>query len=240
MSISPIIFFDLIITIFILAITTVVLIVYLVRSMKKLRLYQTEYENNKAAIIKNNLYMLNEARNKAVRIIDEANNKALDVIEKAGLFANITNDNFNKELKAFAERELNSFEKATSDFITIYESVLNDLKSRNVEIFQKISNNIEITTLEEIKKFKRIIEQETIYSQKMISKKIDHEYSLAQKDIEVYKQDKLNMIDDKIYEILERIAKIVIGKALDLSDHEELIIQSLEEAKKKAIFNDEK
>ncbi|MEK7517563.1 MAG: hypothetical protein AAB583_03355 [Patescibacteria group bacterium] len=240
MTLEPIIFFDLLITIFILAITAIFLAVYLARTMKKLRLYRTEYEKIKAAVAENNSHVLNEARNKAVRIIDEANNKALDVIHKSGLFANITNYNFDKELKALAEKEFNSFEKATSDFVKVYESVLDDLKARNVEIFQKISNNIEISTLEEIKKFKRIIEQETISSQKMIKKKVDHEYSLAKKDIEEYKQSELKIVDEKIYEILEAISKLVLGKAIELSRHEALIIESLEKAKKEGIFDNEK
>lgn len=236
MNLNPIIFFDLIITIFILAITIVVLIFYLLKSTKKLQLLRAEHESAKATIAKNNLSILNEARNKAIRIIDEANNKAMDVVQRSNLFINITNDNFNKELKTLAEKEFNNFEKATSSFIGEYVSVLSDLKSRNVEIFQNISNNIEIATLEEIRKFKNIIEQETISSQKMIGNKVDHEYSLAKKDIEVYRQDKLKLIDEKIYEILERISRIVMGKALDLSDHEQLIIQSLEEAKKGEVF----
>lgn len=236
MDINPIIFFDLLITIFVLTITTVVLIFYLLKSTKKLQLYRTEYENTKTAIAKNNLSILNEARNKAVKIIDDANNKALDVVQRSNLFINVTNENFNKELKNLAEKEFKNFEKATSDFINQYGSVLSDLKSRNIEIFQNISNNIEITTLEEIKKFKNIIEQETISSEKMIAKKVDHEYSLAKKDVEIYKQDRLKIIDEKIYAILEKISKLVIGRALDLSDHEQLIIQSLEEAKKQEIF----
>lgn len=237
MNLNPIIFFDLVITIFILALTIIILVIYFLRSIKKI---QHQMQNGNLSNPKKNSSVSDETKNKAVKIIDEANNKALDIIQRTNLFANINSDNFNKELKALTERELKGFEKATTDFIKVYESVLNDLQSTNVEIFQKVSNNIETSTLEEIKKFKGVIEQETISSQKMVKKKFDHEYSLAKKDIEIYRQSELSMVDEKIYEILETVSKLVLGKTIELSHHEELVIESLEKAKKEGIFDDRK
>lgn len=240
MNLNPIIFFDLVITIFILAITIIILIVYFLNQIKKFHLYRMENMRAGDGIAKKNFASSDEAKQKAIKIIDEANNKALDIIQRASLFVNITNDNFNQELKAITEKELKGFERATLDFIKLYETVLDDLKSRNVEIFQNISNNIETSTIEEIKKFKDVIEQATISSQKIVKKKIDHEYSLAKKDIDTYRQSELRVVDERIYEILEAVSKLVLGKAIELSHHEELIIESLEKAKKEAIFNDRK
>lgn len=240
MTVESIIFFELVVTIFILALTIIMLIVYFSRLTKKFQLQRVENESKKNEIDQKNSYLLDTTRQKTIRIIDEANNKALDIIQQAHLFAATTNDNFNEGLKAVTERQLKGFEKATSDYIKIYQSVLDDLKSKNIEIFQNISNNIEISTLGEIKKFKVVIEQATISSQKMLKKKIDHEYSLAKKDIDSYKQNELNMINERIYEILEKVSKLVLGQVIELSQHEELIIDSLEKAKKEAIFDNER
>lgn len=238
MTLDPIIFFDLVITIFILASTIVVLTIYFLRMIKKL---QSEIQaRSKDETSKKILSLSEETRNKAIRIIDEANSKALDIIQRAHLFSGISNDYFNDELKAVTERKLNVFEKTTEDFIKVYQTVLNELKSKNVEIFQNVSKNIEASTLDEIKKFKSIIEKETIASQNLVKKKIDYEYSLAKKDIEVYKQSELKIVDEKIYEILETISKLVLGKAIQLSQHEDLIIESLAKAKKEGMFDDRK
>jgi len=236
MSINSIIFFDLVITIFILALALIIVLILLLKSIRKSHLYEIENINSKS----NNSSLLDEARNKAVRITDQANNKALDIIQKANLFVNVKNDDFNKELKSVTQKELKAFEKTTLDFIKVYENVLNDLKTRNVEIFQNISNNIETSTLGEIKKFNSVIEQETISSQKMLAKKIDDEYSLAKKDIDAYRQDRLRIVDERIFEILEKVSKLVLGKAISPSDQEALIIDSLEKAKKEAIFDSAK
>ncbi|MBI2049299.1 hypothetical protein HYT32_00050 [Candidatus Roizmanbacteria bacterium] len=228
MTLNPIIFFDLVITIFILALTIVILVIYFLRSIKKLRLDRMESERNNE----------DETTNRAVRIINEANNKSLDIIQKANLFANTSSDYFSKELKAITELELKGFEKTTSDFINMYQNILNELKAKNIEIFQNISKNIETSTLAEIKKFEAFVEQETIDSQKMVKRKIRHEYSLAKKHIDAYTESELKMVDEKIYEILETVSKLVLGKSLKLSDHETLIIDSLEKAKKERIFDE--
>ena len=236
MSINPIIFFDLVITIFILALALIIIIFLLLRSIRKIHLYEIENINSKS----DDSSLLGEARNKAARITDQANNKALDIIQKANLFVNVKNDDFNKELKSVTQKELKAFDKTTSDFIKVYENVLNDLKTRNVEIFQNISNNIETSTLGEIKKFNSAIEQEAISDQKMLVKKIDDEYSLAKKDIDAYRQTKLRIMDERIFEILEKVSRLVLGKAISPSDHEALIIDSLEKAKKEAVFDNAK
>lgn len=239
MNIDSTIIFDLVFTIFTLGLALIVIVIFFSRLLKRSNRYQKELESLKADIARKNSLLLDEARGKAVRMIDDANNKALDIIQKSNLFIGISNENFNNQLRTVTQTQLKSFEKSTSDFIKLYERVLNDLKTKNIEIFQNISKNIEVNTLDEIKKFKETIEKETISSEKMLKKKVSHEYMLAKKDIEAYREEKINSINNNIYEILERVSKIVIGKAIDLSSQEQLIIDSLEKAKKEGVFRDE-
>ncbi len=227
MNLNPIIFFSLVIAIVTLSITIVILVVYLVRTIKKLK-------------SENKLALNDEGRNKAIKIIDEANSKALDIIQKANLFAKASGGFFEKELKSVMDRELQNFEKSSQDFIKEYQNVLQNLKAKNVEIFQNLSKNIESGTLSQIKEFADFVEQETIASRKMVKRKIHHEYSLARKHVDAYIESELKIADEKIYEILETVSKQVLGHAIKLNDHENLIIEALEKAKKEGLFNDEK
>jgi hypothetical protein len=54
--------------------------------------------------------------------------------------------------------------------------------------------------------------------------------------MEDYKNQELQKVESGIYELLENVSKLVLGKALSLSGHEELIEKSLKEAKKEGIF----
>ena len=180
---------------------------------------------------------LSDTRQKAAKIIDEANNRALDIINKVDLSTDIASSNFNQEVKRIASLQIEEFEKATSDFMKLYAQVLQELKSKNIEVFQSVSKDIEINTTEEIKNFKDSMEKLTVSSQDLVGKKIDTDYRAAKKEIDDYKEGKLKKIDDEIYQLLEKISKLVLGKTLSLSEHEGLIQKSLEKAKKEGAFS---
>lgn len=55
--------------------------------------------------------------------------------------------------------------------------------------------------------------------------------------IENYKEERFKDIDIKIYQILGQVAKKTIGKAIDFSTHEELIMDALEKAKRENFFD---
>jgi len=53
-----------------------------------------------------------------------------------------------------------------------------------------------------------------------------------EKEIDNYKKERFKEIDRKIYQMLGEVAKKTLGKAIDLSTHEKLVIEALEKAKK--------
>lgn len=218
--------------ILILALCLVTLVFYLSRITKTLH----ADSSLKDEAFQKNAGLLDEARNKAVRIIDDANNKALDIVNKITLSTDVTSDNFRENLSRVFSIQIKGFEKATSDFTALYSQILRDLKIKNIEVFQNASNDIEVNTLGEIKDFKESMQKLTTLSQKKVKEKIDADYEILRKEIEDYKKEKLQKIDSEIYALLEKIAKEVFGKALSLSEHENLIEKSLEKAKQEGIF----
>jgi hypothetical protein len=225
MIIEPIIFFDMAATIFVLSIALLGVVFYLTHTIKKLHSSDTHADS------------LDSSRKTAVKIIDDANSKAADIINKANLSTDIASDNFNQEVKRIASLQIKEFEKATSDFLKLYTQVLQDLKSKNIEVFQNVSKDIEVNTTEEIKNFTRSMEELTVASEKLVKKKIDTDYLSVKREIESYKAEELKKIDQEIYKLLEKVSKLVLGKALSLSEHEDLIEKSLERAKKEGVFS---
>ena len=223
MNIEPIIFFDMAAAILALAIALIAVVFYFGKIIKKQRL--------------NHEPGLSDTRLKAAKITDEANNKAIDIINKANLSENIASENFNQEVKRIASLQIKEFEKATMDFMKLYTQVLQDLKSKNIEVFQNISKDIEVNTIEEIKNFKESMEDLTVSSEKLVKKKIDTDYEEVKKEIQSYREEKLQKIDQDIYNVLEKVAKEVLGKAISLSEHEDLIEKALEKAKKEGVFS---
>ena len=223
MNIEPIIFFDMLAAIFILSIALAAAIFYFGSIIKK------QHLNN--AIVDPS-----DTRHKAAKMIDEANNRAMDIISKANLSTDIASANFNQKIADISSLRIKQFEKATSDFLKLYTRVLHDLKSKNIEVFQNVSKDIEVNTMAEIKNFKDSMEGLTVSSEKLVQKKIDTDYLTVKKEIQNYKEIELKKIDQEIYGLLEKVSKLVLGKALTLSEHEDLIEKSLEKAKKEGVF----
>lgn len=219
-------------TIFILSITLIAVVFYFSHAIKKLHSKPNITDED----FKNNADLLSETRQKAIKMIDDANNKALDIINKITLSTDIASENFNSEISRVSAVQIKEFEKTTSDFTALYSQILQDLKTKNIEIFQDVSKDIEVNTNDEIKNFKESMQKLTTLSQEEVKKKIDLDYKNSKKEIEDYKKEQLKKIDLEIYEFLEKISKIVLGKALSLSEHEDLIEKSLEKAKKEGVF----
>jgi F0F1-type ATP synthase membrane subunit b/b' len=192
--------------------------------------------NRKDEVVQKNADLLDDTRIKAVKIIDDANNQALDIISKATLLSNTFSENFKENLSHTSSSQIKEFEKATSDFTTLYFQILQDLKTKNVEVFQSVSKEIEVDATEEIKNFRESMQKLTTSSEDEIRKKIDTDYESLKVEMENYKKEKLQKIDREIYGLLEEISKLVLGKAINLSDHEDLIERSIEKAKKEGIF----
>ncbi|MCX6759692.1 MAG: hypothetical protein NT012_03985 [Candidatus Nealsonbacteria bacterium] len=70
----------------------------------------------------------------------------------------------------------------------------------------------------------------------LATESINQKIAKTEKNIEDYKKEKLKEIDQKIYQMIGEIAKKIIGRAIDLSTHEKLVIETLQKAKKEGIF----
>ena len=230
MTIEPIILFDMLAAVLILSLGLVGAIFYFAHHTKK---HQFHIQDN---ALNDNSALLEATRIKAVKIIDEANSRALDIVNKVNLSADQASEKFNQEIIRVANEQIQGFQKATSEFSKLYTEILQDLKTKNVEVFQNVSKDIEVNTTEEIKNFKESMEKLTILSQKTVKEKIYTDYDNAKKEIDSYKKEEFKKIDEDIYKLLEKVSKLVLGKALNLSEHEDLVEASLEKAKKEGAF----
>jgi len=58
----------------------------------------------------------------------------------------------------------------------------------------------------------------------------------AEKGTKDYQELKIKEIDTKIYQLIAEVAKKTLGRSIDISAHEELVMEALEKAKKEKMF----
>lgn len=221
MTLEPIVFFDLVISILILSLALIALVFYYGKTIHKIHSYRREEEHLKLQMHK-----------KADELLEEARQKANNIIREAEFVKDKEKLAFNESLNASSINQIKDFEKVSQDFLKTYRNELDLIKSQTIQVIKNISKDIEKHTLFEIKDFKEILKKETFASQKIVEQKIEKDYNEAKGAIEAYRAEKLKIIDNDIYKILQKVSMLVLGKTLSPQDHENLIIESLNQAKK--------
>ena len=219
------VFFPLIISLITTSAALLMLAVSHLKMLKKHNFLLKEKEHLKLQQHKKEVEILEEARQKAVKIIADAH------------FAHDNAQNeFQEQLKTLSLNKIKDFEKASIDLFRVYKQELEDLKLNTVKIVNNITKDIENNTIQELKDFKEIIKKETYASQKIVEQKIEQQYAETEQEIEAYKEDRIKKVEDEIYNILQNVAKVVLGKAISLQDHEQLVIDALNKAKTEKVY----
>lgn len=136
-------------------------------------------------------------------IISEAQKEYEEIVKRASKKADeIISSSFSLNEKIKQSAE-ESYEKAL-------QKELGKLNEKNIDILNNISKDIV----------------------SMLKQKAEEDYSKVKKELEEYKGERLKKIDENIYNLLLDVSKETIGKALTFEDHQELILEALDKAKK--------
>jgi len=137
---------------------------------------------------------------------------------------------------------------------TLAESKLNiqNVTRTNLEIYEKqlleLNKELEMHSLE-LKK--RLLEESTkrideiassvpadlAEMRKEIDMKLEEKLASVDHEIASYREQKMKAVETKIYQMLSEIAKKTLGRSIDTSSHEELVMQALQKAKKEGLLS---
>lgn len=236
MSIDPLLFFDLVAGVILLSAGFAAVVILYARTNHRLQAAIEDEKRMEKHLSKKATELLEDAQKKSVKILEKAQVKALELVNSSGFYNDSTRHVFEKELKAAQESQSQEFGQVSQEFLSSYQSALDELKSEDIKKFQSISKDIESDAQSQVQDFARIIEEETISAQKIVEEKIEEEYQKVKTELDEYKNTQYGKIDENIYGIIRKVSEKIIGKAMPLEDSEQLVAQALEEAKKDVII----
>lgn len=181
------------------------------------------------------------------KIKDEANLKAEEVIRKAIdraeriiLDAEIVKTDFLKKveenLERVGEEGVRELKVDSEGFDQKYKDLFEGMKAEYLKHANNTLTSVEKITDEELEDFRKSLRSETVGSQEIINKKVSEEFEKVNQEIQEYKKNQIGNIDKEISTLVAKISKEVLGKTLTPSEHEKIIIDSLENAKKDGLF----
>jgi F0F1-type ATP synthase membrane subunit b/b' len=160
------------------------------------------------------------------KIINQEMKRAISEINQK--VTNETMESYKKQMATFsqeAENKMAGWDEITKKEILKFSNtcsraedlILQEAKSKTNELSKGLDEKID-----------RICQ--------LATESINQKIAKTENNIEDYKKEKLKEIDQKIYQIIGEVAKKIIGRAIDLSTHEKLVIETLQKAKKEGIF----
>lgn len=201
-------------------------------------LHETQKANAQlqAQLSEKPIKLLERAHEQAQEIMNQANQKASEIIASSKAYEGTSNQALKDKLTELEKQQASVFTKASEDMKLAYQDMITQIQEQDINTLKSMTKDIESDVLADFKEFRDVLEKETINSEKVVKEKIDEEYLVLQKDLEEYKRQKYQKVDDDIYKILYRVSEMVLNEGIQYDKHKELVLDALETAKKEQVF----
>ncbi|HSW47688.1 MAG TPA: hypothetical protein VLG67_01275 [Candidatus Saccharimonadales bacterium] len=151
-----------------------------------------------------------------------------------------TNENLEGELdkilQQIAARDIHELKNATGTHEAEYQK---HLQSTQQDLLKATKDTIEATKKtyqEKLDQFTSELIKSGLSTQDLVDKKTKELLTVADQEIADYKKAQLGKVDDQIKKLLEKVYRDVLRIGIPENVHQDLIIKSLDEAKKDGLF----
>jgi len=219
---------------------TVLLVLYLVyrgdKALGDFEPYLRDVDNIRSSISRRG----NQILEKTITVAQEMIRNAVYTSQRNIKNSEILQSEMEKAIKEGVAQNLSEnkqiMQKATQEIIDAYQKQFSlmsrDIESAGVESHQTIME----ASKSKIDELSAGIQTELSSVRKTAEEKIAAELLSSQENIRSYREQKIKELDDKVYQVLGEVAKKTIGKAIDLSTHEELVMEALAKAKREKLI----
>ncbi len=170
------------------------------------------------------------------KIIESASKQANEIILHASEIKQESTNELQESVEIMLADQKKVLEEASAALSKKFEDQLKQVNDSNILLLKNIYKGIESDVESDYSQYKDVIKKQTFEAENIAKEKIKQEYEKLEIEIKEYREKMMNKVNDDIYKILLNISKTVLGKSLDAKDHEDLIIEALNKAKKENII----
>jgi len=185
--------------------------------------------------------VVDNALNKERKILDDATSEADKIVNDAKYVNREISEKVNQALqKMVVDIQKDATDSATN-FLGKYQEALKQMSGQSLSGYQKITRDMET----DLQNFAG--ELEAALKNMGLSLGVDlqnqiknfHESLLPglEKELEAYKQLRLKQADQTINQVIQRVSQEILNKSMTISDHQALMTEALERAKKEGVFD---
>lgn len=186
-----------------------------------LRLYSKEKDLDKKEKKTDTEYhqVVDDALNKERKILEDATNEANQIISETEYVSQASKDSIDAALAQMKKDIQNETAAAAHNFRTSYQHELKQLTDQSLADFKHISKELQDSM------------------QKQAADFHTNMLPALEKELESYKQERIKQTEQMIKGIIQKVSQQVLNKTISIDDHQKLLIDSLEKAKREGIFD---
>ncbi|MGE5041442.1 MAG: hypothetical protein ACM3IJ_00895 [Candidatus Levyibacteriota bacterium] len=207
-------------------------ILYLVRKISK----QNELLNKPQNDYVDTLELVQQAQKQANAIVERAVESAKHILFETEYVKHDITREMQDSLQKVAEETIKMVQGRSDESEKEFRAVVDEIKSDFVKEATEKLTAIEKVTEDETNDFREILRKETVGAQEYIGKKISQDFESVQAELAEYKKARLEEIEKNIQGILRQVILEAIGSNINLQIHEDLVLESLDKAKKTGFF----
>jgi hypothetical protein len=163
--------------------------------------------------------IVDDALAKERKIIEDATTEADEIIAGTQYATQASKESVDQALRKMVTDVEKEAVETDQDFVKTYQVSLKQAANQSLNDFTHIIKALENDLQKQTKEFR-----ETMLPR-------------MEKELEEYKQMRLKEVDKTITIILQKVSQEILNKSISLDDHQNLLIQALEKAKKEGAFD---
>jgi vacuolar-type H+-ATPase subunit H len=163
-------------------------------------------------------HIVDEALSKERRIIDDATKEATQIIASTEFVTSSTKDAVIQSMGKMEGDIEQQAEDATAEFTKTYSASLQKVATQSLANLQTITQKME----QDLEK------QSKEYRESLLPR--------IEKELDEYKKMRLQQSERVIKHVIQETSQEVLNKSLSIDDHQRLLLESLEKAKKEGAF----
>ena len=196
-----------------------IIALFVIYYLVKLRAKEKEVEKKVEKADTSYHQIVDDALSKERKILDDATSEASHIISDAQYVNSSSKQTVEQALHKLVADIQNDASGAAEEFKKSYKASLEQIATSSLTGFQNISKEIQNDLEKQIKLF--------------------HDTLLPslQKELDGYKQERLKQTEQTIIRIIQKASQEIFNKSISFEDHQKLMLDSLEKAKKEGMFD---
>lgn len=195
-----------------------IVVLFIIYYLIRLRSKEKELEKKENKVDENFHEIVNDALSRERKILEDAAEEANDIITNAEYVNKNSKQTVDHALSKMVQDIQTDAIKAASDFKGSYQASLQQVANTSITEFQHVTRELQSDLHKQIQEFHNTL------------------LPGLQKELDAYKQSRMKQAEQTISRIIQEVSQDILNKSISFEDHQKLMTESLEKAKREGMF----